>query len=192
MSHKSMETDTTQFCGIAVENAKNPHNIGGIVRSCGCFNASYAVFGGNQWKEYDADWRNMDVMVRRKEMPVFLGVDNILNYVPYDTTIVAIERSEKSVSLVDFKHPRRALYVLGGEDCSVSSVILSKTKHKVHIPAGSLNIAACAYIVLYDREAKKSSWVSTQPKCPICESQFNKTTPDSHIHCITCGHMWEA
>ena len=190
MAHNSMETETTEFCGIGVEDAKNPFNIGGAVRACGCFDASFAVFAGTRWKEYKADWRNMDVMQRRKEMPVFLGVPDVMQYVPHDTTIVAIEKSAKSVSLPDFVHPRRAFYIFGSEDGATSEHVLKAAKHKVHVPAGSMNIAACVYVVLYDRIAKKKLWSNTQPNCEKCESVFNKVLPSGERQCITCGHTW--
>lgn len=54
-----------------------------------------------------------------------------------------------------FKHPERAVYLLGPEDGRISNVALAMAKYVVQIPSLScLNVAATGGIVMYDRAAK--------------------------------------
>jgi tRNA C32,U32 (ribose-2'-O)-methylase TrmJ len=57
--------------------------------------------------------------------------------------------------LPDFEHPEHALYVFGPEDGGLSSVHLRHCHRFVTIPSdGCVNLAAAAYLVLYDRLVK--------------------------------------
>lgn len=70
---------------------------------------------------------------------------------------VAVEYGGES--LAGFAHPRRAVYLLGGEKEGLDAGIVQRCKHHVSIgvaegrPA-SLNVAAAAAIVLWDRKVK--------------------------------------
>jgi len=189
MAHNHMETPNTHFCGVGLVNPKNPFNIGAVMRAAGCFNASFLVAQGTRYKDNKADFRNMDVEQARKRMPCFLGVLNILDYVPYDTQIVALERCQGATSLPEFIHPRRALYVFGPEDGAVSEDILKAAQHKVYVPSnGSMNLGACAYTVLYDRASKSSAFSGTQPDCPSCGNYITKVVEGNNWKCCACNH----
>lgn len=192
MAHNSLETNETHFCGIGLINPKNPFNIGSVIRSCGCFNASFLVAQGTRYKDFNADFRNMDVEQARKRIPCFIGVENILNYIPYDCELVAVERCTDAISLPEFSHPRRAFYVFGPEDGAIDDNILQMAKHKISIPShGSMNLGACSYTVLYDRLSKAKSFEGNQPECPHCNNFFTKKAENNSWKCCACNNIFE-
>lgn len=192
MAHNKLETPHTHFCGVGLINPKNPFNIGGVIRACGCFDASFVVVQGTRFKESKADFRHMDVEQARKRIPCFLGVSNVLDYVPYDCEIVAVERCDQSISLPEFRHSRRSFYLLGPEDGALDDAILARSKYKISIPSnGSMNLGACAYTILYDRIAKSKDFSGNQPDCPSCGNYFTKIVFENNWKCCACNHEFE-
>lgn len=70
--------------------------------------------------------------------------------------LICIETDKNSNNLVDFEHPKRAVYLLGAEDNGLSKEIMDAPwKKVVYIPGRvCLNVASAGSIVLYDRVAK--------------------------------------
>lgn len=191
MAHNHLETPNTHFCGVGLVNPKNPFNMGAVMRACGCFGASFLVAEGTRFKENKADFRNMDVEQARKRIPCFIGVNNVLDFTPYDTEIVVIERCDGAESLVDFKHPRRAFYIFGPEDGAVPPSIVEKAKKVVYVPSsGSMNLGACAYTVLYDRLSKLKDFAGNQPECPSCGNFYTKAVDATNWKCCACDHQF--
>ena len=196
MSQNKKETSYTQYADVALQNPLNGFNIGGALRATGAYDGAFLVATGTRYKARNSDFRPMDAEMARKRMPLFLGVPDLASHVPYDCEVVMIERDATSQSLVDFVHPRRALYVFGPEDGAVDTKFIPEgtISHKVYIPSTySLNLSACVYTVLYDREAKKKIWDVNTIHCPVCNSDHTKElTEESGVgyHCNACGHEW--
>ena len=56
---------------------------------------------------------------------------------------------------IEITDPRRAYYIFGPENGSLSKEIMNKCKYTVKIPTnGCLNLGAAVNVVLYDRLAK--------------------------------------
>ena len=198
MSKKAKETNETHFFGVGLWEPKNQWNIGAVMRSMGCFGGSFLAVSGNRYKQQIGDFRNMDTEFARKRIPCFLGVNSILDFIPYDSEIVVLERTSNSISLHEFEHPRRATYVFGPEDGAVPTDEFGDHKFtSVHIPSnGSLNLSAACYITLYDRIMKSDSFVVDNCKCPNCGSVYLKDgcelneQGEMNYHCNACGHDW--
>lgn len=192
MAHNHLETPKTHFCGVGLINTKNPFNMGAVMRACGCFGASFLVAEGTRFKESKADFRNMDVEQARKRIPCFIGVNSVMDFIPYDTELVVIERVSGAVSLPDFVHPRRAFYVFGPEDGAVHPDIVQKSKNIVYVPSdGSMNLGACAYTVLYDRISKSKMFEGNQPECPSCGNYFTKIVDTNTWKCCACDSKFD-
>jgi tRNA(Leu) C34 or U34 (ribose-2'-O)-methylase TrmL len=108
-----------------------------------------------------------------KSIPV-VHTDDVHASIPYDCVPIAVERTDNAVSLVDFVHPARALYIFGPEDGTMGRQVFDWCKHVVKIPSGSLNLAMCANVVLYDRMAKA---VMRQKR----DQFFGKVTPQINL-----------
>jgi len=140
------------FCGIAAKDIKFPSNAGGILRAAGCYDADLVMFSGdrfarnkmrtdtrNSWKDTNTMW-----------------VEDIIYSKPLGVSLVAIDIVPDSVSLVDFVHPERALYIFGPEDGTLGPKILRPADHVVQIPTSfCMNLASCVNVVLYDRMQKE-------------------------------------
>ena len=71
---------------------------------------------------------------------------------PDGAPLIAIEQSEKSISINAFQHPERAVYLLGAEDHGLSGEILEKCRSIIHInTVMCINVAVAGSIVMFHR-----------------------------------------
>jgi tRNA(Leu) C34 or U34 (ribose-2'-O)-methylase TrmL len=137
---------------IGLVNPKSATNVASILRACGCYGASAVFYTGQRFgyaKDFNADTRRM-----RHIIPT-IGVDDLLAIAPKDASKVVIELVEGAIPLPEFVHPENAFYIFGPEDASVPEHIVDACDHVVYIPTrNSMNLAATANVVLYDRMAK--------------------------------------
>ncbi|MDM7862059.1 RNA methyltransferase [Alteromonas sp. ASW11-36] len=143
----------TQHCvSIGLCNPKSATNVASILRACGCYGASSVFYTGQRFgyaKQYNPDTQNM-----RAVIPT-VGVDDLLAYKPKGASIVTIELVDGAIPLPEFTHPDNAFYIFGPEDGSVEQEVIDASDHVVYIPTfNSMNLAATANVVLYDRLAK--------------------------------------
>jgi tRNA(Leu) C34 or U34 (ribose-2'-O)-methylase TrmL len=200
MAHHSKENNNTHYCGVMIQNPLNGFNVGSALRACGCFGAAFMAVSGDRWKNRNSDFRPMDTEFARKRIPFFLGVPTLTPFIPHDCEVVILDRNNDSVSLPDFIHPRRSCYIYGPEDSCVDHSFVPDTvkKHYVHIPSdGSLNLASCVYMTLYDRRSKAKSFEVKDLSCPKCGGSHYKTFPELNeqreatYHCNMCGNEWQ-
>lgn len=137
---------------IGLSNPKSATNVASILRACGCYGASSIFYTGQRFgyaKQFNPDTQNM-----RAVIPT-VGVDDLLAYKPKGATTVTIELVEGAIPLPEFRHPDNAFYIFGPEDGSVEQEVIDASDHLVYIPTfNSMNLAATANVVLYDRLAK--------------------------------------
>jgi tRNA(Leu) C34 or U34 (ribose-2'-O)-methylase TrmL len=140
------------FVNIGLVNPKSATNVASILRACGCYGASSVFYTGQRFgyaKDFNADTKRM-----RHLIPT-IGVDDLLAFKPKHAKSVVIELVEDATPLPEFDHPDNAFYIFGPEDASVPKEIVEQADHVVYIPTkNSMNLAATANVVLYDRLAK--------------------------------------
>ncbi|MDE0286034.1 MAG: RNA methyltransferase [Gammaproteobacteria bacterium] len=145
------------FAAVALDNTKNPENIGGVLRAAGIFGASLVVISGNRIKKYMN--HPTDTMKAYRTVPTVITSD-VFEALPYSCVPVAVDILDGAVPLPDFKHPERAFYIFGPEDSTLGKRIVDRCPQSVIVPSsGSLNLAAAVNVVLYDRIAK---WMKLQ------------------------------
>ena len=138
------------YCCIGLDNAKNPVNVGAVLRAARVFGVSMVAVSGRRYKRAATD-----VYATHTEIPL-IQPDDLHAVIPYDCVPVAVELVDTAVSLVDYKHPERAFYVFGAEDNTLGKRVLDWCRDVVYIPTnGCLNLAACVNVVLYDRLCKQ-------------------------------------
>ena len=194
MAHNHKETSKSHFCGVGLYDPKNGFNIGACIRALGCFGGSFLAIHGERYKEYKTDFRNTDPEGSRKQFPCFFGGDTPLeSFVPYDCSVVVLERTEGATPLHEFEHPRRAFYVFGPEDGSVPKDIFPDAPRICIDTEGSLNLGVAVNLTLHDRRVRGD--FSTGIECPECKSELfkiiDKPAVDENIpywHCISCGY----
>lgn len=135
------------YYGIAFFEPKFIENIGTIIRSANCFQADFiAIIGGRYQKTA------MDTMKTHKHVPIYeyRDMNDFIDHIPIECDVVGVEVGGDSIN--EFKHPERAIYLLGGEDRTLPEMfgknITIDTTH-------CLNMAVAASIIMYDRSIKK-------------------------------------
>jgi tRNA(Leu) C34 or U34 (ribose-2'-O)-methylase TrmL len=150
-------TVSSSFYGIGIVRSKSAANHGTIWRTALQLNAAYTFTIGQSYSakvEACADLykthRCIPCIAYRDEVAFAAGS-------PVGAAWVAVEYG--GVDLTDFVHPKRAVYLLGAEVEGLPSSLVRMCTHHVSIsmPAGrppSMNVAAAASIVMYDRHRK--------------------------------------
>lgn len=180
------------YYGIGLHDVKNGYNVGGVLRAIGAFGGKFLAVSGNRWSQ-KGDWRHMDTEGAHLRLPVYLNATDMFTYMPYGCEPVAIELSKDARSIVNFKHPKVAMYIFGPEDGSLPDSVLEKCKSKIYIPTEySLNLYSAATAVMYDRVSKISQLeVGTNNLiCPNCGGRNYKIL-ESAVHCNACGNNYQ-
>ncbi len=142
------------YFGIGVYKPKTSENIGTLWRSAYQFGASF-IF------TIDAIYKSQpsDIYKSYRHIPLiqFKNLETFQNSVFYDCQLICVDFGENSVNLKEFKHPQRAIYLLGAEKGGLPEKLL-KTHQLLEIPykkQPSLNVAVAGSIVMYDRMIKE-------------------------------------
>lgn len=138
------------YFGVGIYHPKNTLNIGTLFRSCQILEASFIFTIGRRYQGQASDtqksWRHV---------PLFhlQDINDFKLWRPYDCQLVGIELDDSGVGLKDFKHPQRAIYLLGAEDHGLPKDVLGYCDHIVRLwGMRSFNVSVAGSIVLYHRE----------------------------------------
>jgi tRNA(Leu) C34 or U34 (ribose-2'-O)-methylase TrmL len=141
------------FAGIALYEPKLIKNLGTLMRSVHCFGFQFVCTIGERYSRRES----ADTTDLIKHVPVFhyRNVDEFIHSKPLNAKVIGVEVNGRS-SLKDIAHPQQAIYLLGGEDRTLSPEILENVcDHTIRIDTSyCLNQAVCASIIMYDRVAK--------------------------------------
>ncbi len=169
--------------GIGIVRGKVSSNHGSLWRSALSFGASYTFTVG---RRYDKKSEGAaDVYKSHRQMPCF-GYESVSAFAasaPVDAQWVAVEYGGQSLS--HFRHPKRAVYILGSEDAGIPPSLVARAHHHVSIPVAlgrpaSFNVAAAGAIIMWDRMLKISaSSKNTDPDGP--SSSQRNSAPGSNM-----------
>lgn len=153
---ESVPKQVSGFVAIGLENPKTPDNVGSVLRAVGCFNAQAVYYTGQRYDiaaKHQTDTKNVQQRVTLARTDDWSALKAQL---PEGTKIVCVELALGAMSLPEFEHPERALYVFGPEDGSLPKSVVSEADAVVYIPTiGCLNLAATVNVLLYDRLLKR-------------------------------------
>jgi tRNA G18 (ribose-2'-O)-methylase SpoU len=140
------------YFGIGIERGKDKANIGTLWRSAYSLGASFIFTIGRRYPKQATDtsqaWRHIPLLE-------FKDVDDFNEHRPFDCQLIGVELHPASVPLEAFKHPQRAVYLLGPEDGSLSPQAASLCQSIVQFKSTyCLNVASAGTIVMYDRQTK--------------------------------------
>ena len=121
---------------IAIDRAKNPVNIGSIVRTAHSFLVKEIILIGTEpWYERAAmGMQRYENIVELPSERNFLDVAERQGW-----PLVAFEKDEASVGLWEAELPDNAVLVFGNEDDGCSPAILEAAKQVVAIPMFGIN-----------------------------------------------------
>jgi len=147
-----MENKQNGFFGIGICNGKIEENVGMLWRSAHLLGASFIFTIGDRYKKQPTDTAKS-----YRHIPLYNYKDfaDLLSHLPLDCHLVGIELHKDSEQIMEYSHPKRAVYLLGAEDGGLSEEILEHCQHLVQLPGEfSMNVAVAGSIVMYDRIAK--------------------------------------
>jgi len=143
------------YFAIGIENGKTRSNIGTLWRSAGIFGASFIFTTGRRYQKQCSD-----TLKTPRHVPLhhYSDFDDLFEHLPHSCQLVGVELVENPVMLPDFKHPKRAVYLLGAEDHGLSASALDRCHSIIQIPTAkeySLNVAVAGSVIMYDRFARE-------------------------------------
>lgn len=133
---------------IGIWDFRHQESIGMLWRSAWQLGADYIFSVGDTKHKYCSD-----TMKSHHQIPYFV-YSNQQWVVPEDYTLVCIETGGSN--LLNFVHPRRAVYLLGNEYNGIPEKVLEGAK-VVSIPSVrhySYNVSIAGTLVMYDRMQK--------------------------------------
>ena len=137
------------YYGIGIYHNKSKRNIGTLWRSAQLFEASFIFSILNRYK-----WQPSDTLKSWRHVPFFHhdSVDDFLQNLPFDCELIGVELTEDAIDIVDFKHPKQAIYLLGAEDTGLPEEILAMCSRVIKLPGKySMNVSTAGSLVMYDR-----------------------------------------
>lgn len=138
------------YFGIGVEGISKPHNVGALTRTAHAFGASFffAVAPVVNFKAL----AETDTSTAYLHLPTYVFDDVASILMPKDCRMVGIELTDDAIDLPTFRHPERAVYVLGPERGSLSPEMTDRCDFVVKIPtAFCVNVGLAGALVMYDR-----------------------------------------
>lgn len=152
MSRVKEIKDDYGFFGIGILNNSDEVNIGTLWRSAYLLGASFIFTVDKKYKH-----QGSDVTKSWTRIPLyhFKTFEELKDNLPYSTRLVAVEMGEDAIPLSEYKHPDRAVYLLGNEISGLPPQILDQCQSLIKLPGEySLNVAVTGSIVMYDRITK--------------------------------------
>ncbi|WP_262692269.1 RNA methyltransferase [Kordiimonas aestuarii] len=143
------------YFGIGIDGVSKEGNMGNLIRTAHAFGASFAfavkpAVVQHSGAAVTADFA--DTSKTHTQIPFYAYASADAVDVPQGCQLVGIEITDDAVDLPSFRHPTRAVYVLGSERKSLSAEMAARCDHIIKIPTKfSLNVATAGAIVMYDR-----------------------------------------
>lgn len=148
------DQSTRGYFGIGIFNGKTPENLGTLWRSADLLGAAFIFTIGRRYKH-----QATDTMKSYRNIPLYNyeSFEDFIKSLPFDCQLIGIELDSKSVPIANFKHPERAIYLLGAEDNGLTKEAIDKCQKLVQLPGRfSMNVAVAGSIIMYDRISKTS------------------------------------
>lgn len=139
------------YFGIGIENMKTPNNLGTLWRSAINLGADFIFVIGKRYKHQCSD-----TVKAFRHIPLFEyeTIDDLV--IPHDCKLVGVEILPISQDLRTYKHPERAIYLLGAEDHGLSSRALQKCHDIVQFESNfCMNVSCAGSILMWDRKSKE-------------------------------------
>ena len=140
------------YYGIGIERGKTEYNYWTLFRTAQILNADFLFVIGARFKRHPAD-----TMCAFRHIPVFSyeNFDDFNSHRPYDCKLVGVELTDKAVEVSQYKHNKKAIYLLGAEDNGLSAKAQRTCDEMIKLYGDrSMNVSVAGSIVLYDRFVK--------------------------------------
>ncbi len=154
----NMDNFNHEFFGIGIQNGKTPENLGMLWRTAQNMGASFIFTIGNRYAKQACDTHQAVKAIPYFHYDTF---PDFYQHLPKGAMLVGVELNDKAVSLEQFHHPKRAVYLLGAEDHGLSNEAMDKSQFLVKFSSThSLNVSVAGSIIMYDRNLVKPRFKS--------------------------------
>ena len=118
------------FFGIGIVMGKTQGNLGTLWRSAYQLGASFTFTVGARHAKLKEDTANC-----WQHLPAhtYIDFDALVASAPFGCQLVAVEMGGRD--LRSFRHPPRAIYLLGAEDKGLPSAVIKACHHRIAIPS---------------------------------------------------------
>ena len=143
---------TRGWFAIGIFHTKTETNVGTLWRTAFSMGAAYVFTVGRRYQR-----QSSDTAQAWKHIPLFhyVDLDEFLTQRPYDTLLVGVELAPEAAKVETYRHPERAVYLLGAEDHGLSPTAIAACNQLVVLPGTFChNVAVAGAMVMYDRVAK--------------------------------------
>lgn len=147
---------TRGYFGIGIYQWRHDENIGTLWRSALIFGADFIFTIGRPYKHQPSDTVKAPRHLPLYDYPTFERFHELM---PRNAPLVAVEQCPDAMTLSEYKHPERAIYVLGSESNGLPDDVLEQCHQRVIVPSEKalcLNVATAGSLVLYDRFVKET------------------------------------
>lgn len=151
MPRRPPSTTHRGYFGVAVYRPKTPSNTAMLWRSATVYGAAFIATVGRRYKRVAADTPNSPM---HTPLHHYADLDDLIAHLPYSCPLIGVELDERAVPLDTYRHPTRALYLLGAEDDGLPPAVLARCHQVVQIPSAlpqSLNVAVAGSLVMAHR-----------------------------------------
>ena len=141
------------YFGIGIENMKTGVNIGTLWRSAYSLGASFIFVIGNRYRHQASD-----TVKAMKHIPLYHydTFEDFYKAMPKDCRLIGIDNVEGAEDLETYKHPERAVYLLGAEDHGMSKKAMDTCHDLIQFESKHcLNVSVAGSIIMYDRQTKQ-------------------------------------
>lgn len=144
----------SEYITIGLTNPKSPSNVGAVMRAAGCYQVDAVCYTGERYAravKFNTDTKDISLKIPLN------GVTCLLDNIDEGTKIICVDLIEGAIPLPEFVHPKKALYIFGPEDGTISQQVIDRANAVVYVPTvGCMNLAASVNVLLYDRLAKSN------------------------------------
>jgi tRNA G18 (ribose-2'-O)-methylase SpoU len=141
------------FFGIGIEHAKTEFNYWTLFRTAQILNANFLFIIGARYKPHAAD-----VLKSYRHIPVYsyINFQDFNDHRPFDCKLIGVEMTENAIEISQYKHPDKAIYLLGAEDHGLTKQALNSCQDIIKLRGErSMNVSVAGSIILYDRITKE-------------------------------------
>ena len=168
---------------LGLTNPKSPTNVGSVMRASGCYGVDSVVYTGRRYEK--AAQFNTDTHKSSHQIPL-TQVDDLLAVVPKGARVVCVELVEGAIPLPAYDHPDNAFYIFGPEDGNIQQKIINRVDDVVYIPTvGCMNLAATVNVLLYDRLAKSTNFITDNDLVKESRDNNNKLREENGKRALT-------
>jgi len=142
------------FFEIGIIQGKNSDNLGTLWRSANIMGVNgIFTIGARYPKKHQTDTMNTPNHIPLREYDNF---QDFVKSIPRGTELIGVELDKDAENLITFKHPQRAIYLLGSEDKGIPEEVMLGCDRIIKIPfdKNSFNVAVSGSIIIYDRILK--------------------------------------